>query len=65
MSTFALDDKKFASMKAVVPKLGSTLEIRKLGSDYFIFSHREGSVEDYGSYTKEELKAIWQMLTVK
>jgi hypothetical protein len=62
---FALDDKDFASMKADVPKQGSTLEIRKLGKDYFIFNHYKNTVEDYGSFNKEELKAIWQMLTIK
>jgi hypothetical protein len=65
MSKFALDDRDFSSMKADVPKLGSTLEIRKLNNEYYIFSHHGDQIEDYGSFTKEELKAIWQMLTIK
>jgi hypothetical protein len=67
MSRFVLDvEKNFDHTISDVPKTGCTLEIRKIDKLYYsIFQHYKDSVYEAGTFTKEELKAIWQMLSAE
>lgn len=64
MSKFLLSDKDFESIKSSCGTSGKTLELRKVGDNvYSIFEHIGNHVFERDSFTKEEMKTIWQMLT--
>ncbi len=66
MSTFILDQKEFESIKAEVPKSDVILEIKRIDKTlYSIFYHYKDSVFESGTFTKPELKVLWQMLSAK
>ena len=67
MSRFLLAiEKDFESTQVDVKKTGCTLEIRKIDKLYYsIFQHYKDNVYEAGTFTKEELKAIWQMLSAE
>jgi len=64
---FILNEKDFESIKSNIPGTQYWIEITKISEvDYSVFIHRaNGSVYENGTYTKEELKTIWKMLSVK
>lgn len=66
MSKFILDSQKdFESIKADVPKSDVSFEIRKIDATlYSIFLHHKETVFECGTFSKTELKTIWQMLTI-
>jgi hypothetical protein len=66
MSKFLLSDRDFESVKSRVGNTKTTLEINKIGKDeYAIFEHIGDSVFERDTFTKEEMKTIWQMLTTE
>jgi hypothetical protein len=65
MSKFALN-KDFESIRTNVPKTAKSFEISKFGKDeYMLLEHSGDSVGEIYTFTKEELKAIWIMLTTE
>ena len=67
MSKFILDvEKSFDHTVSDVPKTEVSLEIRKIDKEYYsIFQHTRDSVFECGTFTKEEWRVIWKMLSVK
>jgi hypothetical protein len=65
MPKFIFDNKDFESVKADIPKTDYHFELRKIDKIYYsIFEHIGNSVFECGTFTKTELKTIWQMLTI-
>ena len=66
MSKFLLSDKDFESVKSHIGASTSTLEIRKINGGYYaIFEHVGDSVFERDTFTKEEMRTLWQMLTTE
>ena len=66
MSKFLLSDRDFESIKANVKNSNISVEIRKIDNDaYAIFEHVGNSVFERDTFTKEEMRTIWQMLTTE
>jgi len=66
MSKFLLSDKDFESVKSQIGNTGRRLEIRKINNGcYSIFEYVGDSVFERDSFTKEEMRTIWQMLTTE
>jgi hypothetical protein len=64
MAKFALT-KDFDSAKAPVKGTDSMIELVKLDSEnYAFFGHNGDNVAEIGCYNKEELRTIWQLLTI-
>jgi len=65
MSKFILDNNKdFESVKAKVPLTQVTLELRKIDKTYYsIFYHADDIVTECGTFTKQELKTVWKMMS--
>lgn len=63
---FALEDKTFDGFKVKIPDTNIQFELKAFGADQFILFERvdENVVEIY-TFTKQELKMIWLMLTTK
>lgn len=65
MSKFALN-KDFESIRTNIPKSAKSFEINKFGKDeYALLEHVGDSVGEIYTFTKEELKALWIMLTTE
>jgi hypothetical protein len=65
MSTFALN-KRTASIESPVTKSKKTIEIMSQGGDEYVLLRHDGdNVYELADLTKEELRTIWRMLTVK
>jgi hypothetical protein len=62
MSKFALN-KDFDSIKRGVKDSKKTLELTQFGEEYILLGHIGDSVEELVSLTKDEWRAVWQMLT--
>jgi hypothetical protein len=66
MSKFALADKDFDTVKGGIPKTGKTFELLKLSKDeYILFEHIGNHAGEVASFTYNELKVLWMMLTIK
>ena len=66
MSKFLLSDRDFESIKARIGSSTNTLEIRKINGGYYaIFEHVGNSVFERDTFTKEEMRTLWQMLTIE
>ena len=66
MSKFLLSDRDFESVKARIGSSTNTLEIRKINGGYYaIFEHVGNSVFERDTFTKEEMRTLWQMLTIE
>lgn len=62
---FALT-KDFESIISGTLKDNSHLELTKFSNDeYILLEHKGDLVEEIYTFTKEELKALWMMLTIK
>ena len=60
---FVLSDKDFERIIADVPNTKVTLEIRKIDKKFYsIFYHYGENVCEAGTFTKEELWVIYNML---
>ena len=58
--------KDFDSAKGDIGKTGKTLELLKSDKDeYLLLEHDRGTVEGLVTLTKEELKTLWKMMSVK
>ena len=63
---FLLNDKDFDSFKADIPQTGKTLEILKLDKDeYCLLEHIGDNVGEIATFTKKELRVLWQMLSTE
>lgn len=63
---FLLNDKDFDSCKANMNNGKWTFELKKTGkNDYSVFYHTNEDVYENGTYTKEELKMLWMILSSK
>jgi hypothetical protein len=63
MSKFALN-KDFESIRVNIPKAAKSFEINKIGKDeYALLEHAGDSVGEIYTFTKEELRSIWIMLS--
>ena len=61
---FILDNKDFDSVKADAPKPDCSFEIRKIGKDdYALFYHTRDNVFECWTFTKFELRIIWEMMS--
>jgi hypothetical protein len=66
MMKFVLSDEDFESSSCYVVKSEKRLELRKFGKDEFIlFEHIGDNVNEVVSFTKEEWKTLWLMLTIR
>jgi len=67
MKNFILDNKDFDSMQVDIPEESVTLELKRLDKQYFAVFEHYGEKRDYvnesGVYTKNELKALWKILS--
>lgn len=63
MPRFALN-KDFDSIKGGVRGSKKTLELKQFRDEYILLSHVGDYVEEIASFTAEELKTIWTMLTI-
>ena len=58
--------KDFDSAKGDIGKTGKTLELLKTDKDeYSLLEHDKDTVEGLVTLTKEELKTLWKMMSVK
>ena len=58
--------KDFDSAKGDIGKTGKTLELLKTDKDeYSLLEHDRDTVEGLVTLTKEELKTLWKMMSVK
>jgi hypothetical protein len=65
MTKFGID-KDFDSAKGDIGKTGRTLELLKTDKDeYSLMEHHGDNVEGLTTFTYEELKTLWRMITVK
>ena len=63
MMRFAVNDKT-DSLFSGDTKARKSFELSRFGKDEFIlFGHQEGNAEEIYTFTKEELKLLWLMLT--
>lgn len=61
---FALNDKDIDSIKGGVLKSKKTLEIIKFDDDeYILLEHDGDSVGEIASFTYQEMKTLWMMLS--
>jgi len=65
MAKFALD-RNFESIRSNVPGAKNSLELSRFGKDeYNLFVHLGDTVTELGTFTKSELRTIWEMLTAR
>ena len=63
MSKFAID-KNFDSIRSGLLKSKKNFELTQFGDDeYTLLEHMGDSVGEIATFTKEELKTLWIMLT--
>lgn len=61
---FALNNKDIDSIKGGVLKSNKTLEIIKFSDDeYILLEHVGDSVGEIASFTYQEMKTLWMMLS--
>ena len=63
---FALEDKTFDGFRVKIPDTEKQFELKSFGRDQFILFERTGeSAEEIYTFTKQELKILWLMLSSK
>lgn len=66
MTKFALNNKDVDSIKGGIPKSKKSFEIIKFSDDeYILLEHVGDSVGEIATFTYQEFKTIWMMLSEK
>ena len=64
MTKFALNNKDIDSIKGCIAKSDKTFELIKFNDDeYILLEHNGDSVGEIASFTFQEMKTLWMMLS--